>query len=421
MRRVSLAGLALIGALVLAIPAAFAKPDAGAQAAPGITARTIKIGGTFPLSGPASSYAPIGIGMKTYFSYINARRGPDGKRGIYGRQIDFKVYDDGFSPVNAVPLTRKLVEEDKVFAVVGSVRTEVNQAVRPYLNSARVPHVLVSSGASEFGKLAKEYPWTIGWQPDYISEARLYGTDIRRNFPNAKIAILYQNDDYGKDYLYGFKSALGKARADRQVVAEQAYDVLAGGTPASQLVRLRASGADTLLILVTPTPTVQTYAIIRQLGWQPKIYLNSVSSAETFMNLAVGASNAATVNGSISAAYLKDPAAPAFANDATVKLYKSVMAKYLPRGRVTDTTYFYGFAKADTFVRAMYKAGRNPTRASLMRALLSLNETNPFLLPGSRLKTSPTDRYVISHQQMQRFNNGGWTLLGKLVDGRPRG
>ena len=179
--------------------------------------------------------------MKAYFSYINARRGPDGKRGIYGRQIVFKYYDDGYNPVNSVQLQRKLVEQDKVFAVVGTLGTEVNEAVQPYLNSQKVPHVLVSTGASEFGKDYKKYPWTIGWQPDYVAEARLYGLDIKKNHPNAKIAILYQNDSYGKDYLYGFKSALGTAKVKSQVVGEEAYDVLGGGHAA---VAARAAEGD---------------------------------------------------------------------------------------------------------------------------------------------------------------------------------
>jgi branched-chain amino acid transport system substrate-binding protein len=420
MRRVSLAGLALVGALLLAIPSAFAKSDAAA-ADPGITARTITIGGTFPLTGPASSYAPIPAAMKAYFSYINSRRGPDGKRGVFGRQIVFKYYDDGYNPVNSVQLQRKLVQEDKVFAVVGTLGTEVNQAVQPYLNSSRVPHVLVSTGASEWGTNYKKYPWTIGWQPDYIAEGRLYGQDIRRNHPNAKIAVLYQNDSYGKDYIAGFKSALGTTNVRRQITGEEAWEV-GSGAPQSQLIRLRASGADTLVIFVTPTPTIQTYAVISRLGWKPaNIYVNSVSATDTFMTIAVQSSSAATVNGSISAAYLKDPASPVWDNDATVKQYKSLMAKYNPRGRVTDGLNFYGFAKAHTFVRAMYKAGPNPTRAGLMRALLSFDETSPYALPGVRLKTSATDHFIISHQQMMRFNNGGWTLTGQLVDGRPRG
>ena len=421
MRRVSLAGLALVGALLLAIPSAFAKSDLVA-ADPGITSTSIKIGGTFPLTGPASSYAPIPQSMKAYFSYINSRRGPDGKRGVYGRQIVFNYYDDGYNPVNSVQLQRKLVQEDKVFAVVGTLGTEVNQAVQPFLNAAKVPHVLVSTGASEFGKDYKKYPWTIGWQPDYVAEGRLYGTDIRQNKPNAKIGILYQNDSYGKDYVNGFKSALGSAKVKSQVIAEQAYDLVGGTTPASQLARLKASGADTLMIFVTPTPTIQSFAVLRAIAWKPaNIYLNSVSATDTFMTLAVRNSNADLVNGSISAQYLKDPASPAFANDATVKQYMTLMAKYNPRGRVTDGLNFYGFAKADTFVRAMYKAGKSPTRAGLMRALLSLNETSPYLLPGSKLKTSATDHFIISHQRLQRFNNGSWSSAGPLVDGRPRG
>ena len=421
MRRVLLAGLALIGVLLLAIPSAFAKSDLVA-ADPGITAKSIKIGGTFPLTGPASSYAPIPQSMKAYFSYINSRRGPDGKRGVYGRQIIFNYYDDGYNPVNSVQLQRKLVQEDKVFAVVGTLGTEVNQAVQPFLNAAKVPHVLISTGASEFGKDYKKYPWTIGWQPDYVAEGRLYGTDIRQNKPNAKIAILYQNDSYGRDYVNGFKSALGSAKVKSQIIAEQAYDLVGGTTPASQLSRLKASGADTLMIFVTPTPTVQSYGVLRAIAWNPgQIYLNSVSATDYFMGLAVRSAGANLVNGSISAQYLKDPASPASRNDATVKQYLSLMAKYNPRGNVNDGLNFYGFAKAHTFVRAMYKAGKNPTRAGLMRALLSLNETSPYLLSGSRLKTSTTDHYIISHQRLMRFNNGVWAAAGPLVDGRPRG
>ena len=183
--------------------------------------------------------------------------GPDGKRGVYGRQIVWKYYDDGYNPVNSVQLTRKLVEEDKVFAVVGSVGTEVNEAVRPYLNSKAVPQVLVSTGATQFGREYKQYPWTIGWQPDYVSEARIYGLDIKNNHPNAKIAILYQNDSYGKDYLAGFKSALGTAKVKSQVVGEIAYEVT-GGPPSSQLARLKATGADTLMIFVTTSATIQS-------------------------------------------------------------------------------------------------------------------------------------------------------------------
>ena len=219
--------------------------------------------------------------MKAYFSYINARRGPDGKRGVYGRQIIWKYYDDVYNPVNSVQLTRKLVEEDKVFAVVGSLGTEVNEAVQP------VPEL--EGGAAgprldrreQFGREYKQYPWTIGWQPDYVSEGRIYGLDIKNNHPNAKIAILYQNDSYGKDYLNGFKAALGTAKVKSQVVARRSRTRSTGGPPSSQLVRLardRRRHADDLRDAVGDD---QTYAIIRELGWKPaNIYVNNVSSAD---------------------------------------------------------------------------------------------------------------------------------------------
>lgn len=418
MRKLIACGVALVAAVAFMVPGALGS----AEQTPGVTARTIVVGGTFPLTGPAAAYAPIPLGMKAYFAYVNKRRGPDGKRGVMGRQIVWKYYDHGYNTATSLQLARKLVQEDKVFATVGDLGTEPVQASRSYMNSAKVPQVFVSTGASEFGTKYKEFPWTIGWQPDYVAEARLYGGDIRRNKTNAKIAILYQNDSYGRDYVRGFKAALGDANVRRQVVAEQAYDVLGGGTPQSQLIRLRQSGADTLMIFVTPTPTVQTYAILRGLNWKPdNIYVNSVSATDAFMGAAVRNAGAATVNGSISAQYLKDPASPVWANDATVKQYLSLMQKYNPQGRVTDGLNFYGFAKAHTFVRALYKAGKNPTRQSLMRALLSFNERSPFLLPGSQLKTGARDRFIISHQRLMTYNNGNWAGSGPLVDGRPRG
>ena len=201
MRRVMLTTLALVVALGITASTATAEP--------GITAKSVTIGGTFPLTGPASLYATIPSAMKAYFSYINARRGPDGKRGVNGRQIVFKIYDDGYNPANSVTLTRQLVEQDNVFAVVGSLGTEVNTAIRPYLNSKKVPQMLVASGATTWGADWKQYPWTTGWQPNYQFEGKIYGQAIARNSPNAKIAVLYQNDDYGKDLLTGLEAGLG--------------------------------------------------------------------------------------------------------------------------------------------------------------------------------------------------------------------
>ena len=220
MKKVLLLAAALV--LTLSITASSAISSASET---GITNRTIVIGGTFPLTGPASLYAVIPPSMKAYFSYINARKGPDGRRGVYGRQIVFKYYDDGYNPANSVQLTRKLVEDDKVFAVIGSLGTEVNLAIRPYLNARKVPQLLNATGASAWGADSKKYPWTGGWQPDYAYEGQIYGQAIAHNSPNAKIAVLRQNDSYGDDYMRGLKTGLGGKTSN--IVADESYEVTA--------------------------------------------------------------------------------------------------------------------------------------------------------------------------------------------------
>ena len=416
MRKLMVSAFVLVAALAFTVSGALG----GAEQTPGVTAKKIVIGGTFPLTGPVAGYAPIATGIKTYFSYINARRGPDGKRGIMGRQVEFKIYDDGYNPANTVQLTRKMVEEDKVFAIVGQLGTEPVLAVRPYLNQQRVPQSLVSTGASYWGLQYKEFPWTIGWQQDYIAEGRLYGQHIKANHNGKKIAVLYQNDDYGRDYLLGLRSSLGKAYSDANIVAQQSYEVTAPNVT-SEMARIRASGATIFIIFATPPSTIRAYATGRALGYNPEqIYLNSVSSTAFWLNLAVASSNMAYVNGSLSVTSGKDPANPAQANDPAVREYKRIMEKYAPGANANNALYIYGFGLAETFVQAMYKAGKNPTRASYMNALLSLNSTNRFLLNGVRMKTSKTDHFIISQMRLQRFNNGAWTPVGGLVEGRPR-
>jgi branched-chain amino acid transport system substrate-binding protein len=414
-RKLIACGVALVAALALTVPGALGS----AEQTPGVSARTITIGGTFPLTGPAAAYAPIPVGMKAYFSYVNQRKGPDGKRGVMGRQIVWKYYDDGYNPANTVQLTRRLVEQDKVFATVGQLGTEHNLAVRQYLNDAKVPQTLVSTGASVWGTQGRQFPWTIGWQPDYIAEGRLYGLHIKDNQRNKRIGILYQNDDYGKDYLYGVKYALGKAYANQYVVAEEAFEVTATSL-ASQLTRIRASGAQVFVILATPTPTIRAYATGRAIGFNPdQIYLNSVSATSAFLNVAVGAAGANYVNGSISVAYLKDPSSPRWNNNPAMRQYREIMQKYAPGVNANDGLYFYGVAKAETFVQALYKAGKNLTRQRLMNALLSLNRTNRFTLPGVKEKTSRRDRFVISQMQLQRYEHPDWETFGRLIEGRP--
>jgi branched-chain amino acid transport system substrate-binding protein len=401
---------ALVAATAVSLPGAFAGT---AQSTPGVTSRSVTVGGTFPLSGPASLYAPIAKGMQAYFSYINARRARDGTRGVYGRQIIFKVYDDGYNPAQTVQLTRRLVEQDRVFALVGGLGTEPQTPVRPYLNQQRVPQLFVSTGATTWGADHRQYPWTIGWQPSYQDEGAAYARYIRTNERNARIGILYQNDDYGKDYLAGFKRGLGDASA--RVVGEEPFEVTAPSV-ASQVSRLRGANADTFLVLATPRATIQALVTAYRLGWRPKLYVNSVAATDSFLGAAAQAAGSPNaVNGAITTAYLKDPAAPKYANDATVRRYKQLMARYAPGLNVNDGLYFYGMAKADTFVQTLYRAGRNPTRQSLMNAAVNLKYRSPWLIPGMTISSSRRSPFPISAVKLTRFNNGAFTEFGSII------
>ena len=418
MKRVLLVTLVLGAALAVALPAAFARTEA-TQATPGITSKSIKIGGTFPLSGPVSSYAPISAGMETYFRFVNARKGPDGKRGVYGRKIDFKVYDDAYNPAQTVQLTRKLVLEDKVFAVVGSLGTEPNLAIRQELNQRKVPQILVSTGASYWGTQYKSFPWTFGWQTDYVAEGRMYARWILANAARQKIAIFYQNDDYGKDYLRGIKQGLG-TRANL-IVSELGYEVT-DTSYASQITRQKATGADTWILLTTAgTPTVRALSTAARLGWKPdQIIINSVAATDGVMRAAVAAVGQAYVNGAVSTGYLKNNTNPKYKNDPAIRSYRRIMAKYAPSGGVDirNTFYYYGVAKAYDFVRLMYAAGKNPTRASLMAATTRMNWVNPYALKGVRIKTSKTDRFPIDQGRVVQYTNGSWTEISALYKGR---
>ena len=397
----------LTAVLTVTLPGALAGP----AAEPGLTATSIKIGTTMPLSGPASLYAPIATGMRAYFSHINARRAAgDGKRGVYGRQIILKVEDDAYNPVQTAQQTRKLVEQDRVFALLGGLGTEQQLAVRAYLNQRKVPQIYVSTGASTWGRDHKSFPWTIGWQPDYTSEGIAYARYLRQSKPNAKVAVLYQNDDYGKDYLFGFRSQFG-----RSIVAQQSYEPGAASV-ASQTAALRASGADTFLILAIPTPTIQALVTAYRLGWRPTLIVNSVSATDTFLTIAQNSAGSANaVNGIVTTTYLKDPASPVYRNDAQIKFYLNLMRKYAPASaNPNNGLYFYGMAKAADFVQALYRAGKNPTRASLMRAVENLKYRSPWLLPKAMVYTTPGNAFPIKYQRLTRYNGGSFTEFGPL-------
>jgi branched-chain amino acid transport system substrate-binding protein len=418
-RALIMSALVAIAALVVSLPGAFAttRAETASTATPGVTSKLITIGGTFPLSGPASLYAPIPRGMQVYFSWVNSRLNKgDHKRGVYGRQIKWKYYDDAYNPAQTVQLTNQLLLQDKVFAIVGSLGTAHNEAIRASLNQQKVPQILVSTGASEWGTRAREFPWTIGWQPDYVAEGRSYAKWIVQNAPNAKIAIFYQNDDYGKDYLNGIKEGLGSKSS--LIVGEQSYEPT-DTSYASQIARLKATGADTWVILAIQTPTVRALATAKALAWRPKdIVINSVSAIDLVMSAATQSAGAAYTNGDISSAYLKNPSNPTYAKDPWVKNYYRIMHKFAPSLDAKNGNYYYGFAKAYDVVRLLYLAGKNPTRQSLMNATRKMNWVNPYALKGVKIKTSATDRFPISQMRLIRYQDGSWSEFGNLIQGR---
>jgi branched-chain amino acid transport system substrate-binding protein len=420
MKKVLLAVVALGAALTVSLPGAFARTEAtqAPDAVPGVTRNSIVIGGTFPLSGAASLYAPIPRGMEAYFNYVNARTDKKtGQKGIYGRKIVWKYYDDGYNPAQSIQLTNKLILEDKIFANVGSLGTEPNLAIRPLLNQRKVPHVLVSTGASYWGLQYKKFPWTSGWQTDYVAEGRVYARWILQNAPNAKIAVFYQNDDYGKDYLRGLKQGLGAKRS--LIVSELGYE-LSDSSYASQIVRQKASGADTWVLFTTPTPTVRAIGTAKAVAWKPnQIVINSVSATDQVIGAASRSAGQDYVNGMISTGYLKNNTNPKYRTDGAIKAYKRIMANYGPDGiNINNTFYYYGVAKAYDFVKLMYLAGKNPTRASLMAATAKMNWVNPYTLKGVKIRTTRTDRFPIDQGKVVRYNNGSWNEISALYKGR---
>jgi branched-chain amino acid transport system substrate-binding protein len=412
-------------ALTAAVPSAFPRYEAAARphADPGVSSRSITIGTTLPLSGPASLYARIGTGMRTYFSHINARRAKAGHRGVYGRQINLRIYDDQYSENLTVQQTRRAVEQDRVFAMLGGLGTENQQAVRAYLNQRKVPQLYVSTGLSEFGRLIKRYPWTIGWQPDYVQEGRLLARYYRQNLASTRVAVLRQNDDYGREFLQGFTAVAGAGR----IAAVETYPRNGGATVIpGPTARLRASGADTLLVIATPTESITALVTAFRIGWRPNKLVNSVGATDTFMTAVRNATGStASVDGVVSTTYLKDPSAPQYANDPQARLYKRLMEKYAPNFPAPrdDFLFFYGMAKADTFVQALYRAGRNPTRASVMRAARNLKVRSPWLLRGpkgasGRILTSANSAFPIRFQRLRRYNGTSFREFGSLVKTR---
>jgi branched-chain amino acid transport system substrate-binding protein len=398
---------ALVPALALA--SAMAPAPAAADDVPGVTATQITLGGTHPYSGPASAYGIIGKGILAYFSYVNDHG------GVNGRKIVYEDKDDSYNPAQTVQLVKGMVEQDHVFALFNTLGTACNLSVRQYLNDNKVPQLWVSTGATTWGTDAAKYPWTLGFNADYQAEAVVFAKSILATKPNAKIAILYQNDDFGQDYLTGLTKGLGSHA--NQIVKQASYEVTDPDVR-SQMATLQGSGADTLVIAATPKFAIGAMAARGQLNWTPTTYLTDVSAATTMMQAAAKSGGDPAVAGIISAAYTIDPTNPNLANTAGMKLYKEVLAKYGAGLDANNGFLLYGMAAAYTMVDTLQKAGKDITRDKVMDASIHMNEKNPFLWPGVTLTTSPSDRFPIREEQLLKYTSTGFQPFGPIIDAR---
>jgi branched-chain amino acid transport system substrate-binding protein len=392
--------------LTALLAAALASPTAFAQKKydPGASDTEIKIGNTNPYSGPASAYGTIGKTIGAYFKMVNEQG------GINGRKINWVSYDDGYSPPKTVEMVRKLVEQDEVLFVFQTLGTPPNTAIHKYMNMKKVPQMHVATGATKWDD-PKNFPWTMGWQPNYQTEARIYAASILKDKPNAKIAILYQNDDYGKDYLKGMKDGLGD-KAATMIVKEVSYEVT-DPTVDSQMVQLQASGADVFFNITTPKFAAQAIRKAYDLGWKPMHFLNNVSASVGSVLTPAGLDKSV---GLISTQYIKDPLDSQWANDAAVLAWKSFMAKYYAEGDLKDASNIYGYTVASTLHQVLRQAGDNLTRENIVKQAASMkNFRVETMLPGVAINTSDDDFAPIQAVQLIRFDGKQWNGFGQVM------
>jgi branched-chain amino acid transport system substrate-binding protein len=399
-------------AIVLSVAAAFSVAATGSALAQkkydnGATDTEIKVGNIMPYSGPASAYGVIGKMEEAYFKMINEQG------GINGRKINYITYDDGYSPPKAVEQARKLVESDEVLFIASSLGTPSNSAIMKYMNSKKVPQLFVATGATKFGD-HKEFPWTMGWQPAYQSEGRIYAAYLLKDKPDARIAVMYQNDDFGKDLLKGLKDGLG-AKATTMIVAEESYEV-SEPTIESHIVKLKATNADTFVSITTPKFAAQAIKKAAELGWKPTYIQSNVGASVGSVMKPAGYDNG---QGILSANYAKDGADYSWDNDEGMKKFYAFLAKYAPTMDRNDGSVVYGYGQAQTIVQVLKQAGDNLTRANVMKEAANLKEFAPdTLLPGVTITTTPTDFYPIEQLQMQRFKGEKWELFGPIIAGQ---
>ncbi|MBR2119416.1 MAG: ABC transporter substrate-binding protein [Pseudomonadota bacterium] len=375
----------------------------------GATDTEIKIGNIIPYSGPASAYGVVGKAMEGYFKKVN----DDG--GINGRKINFISYDDAYSPPKAVEQTRKLVESDEVLLVFGALGTPSNSAIQKYMNAKKTPQLFLATGATKWND-PKAFPWTMGWLPSYQSEGRIYAKYLLKEKPGAKIAVLYQNDDFGKDYLKGLQDGLGDKKSN--IVAEESYE-LSEPTVDSHIVKLKSLNADVLVIFTTPKFGAQTIKKVGELGWKPTMIIANVSASTATVMKPAGFDNA---QGVISAAYAKDSTDPQWNDDPGMKEFKAFLAKYVPEANVADSSALTGYNMAQTMAAVLKQCGDDLTRANVMKQAASIKDLQQGgLLPGIRINTSPTDFSPIEQLQLMRFKGERWELFGGVVDGEAGG
>jgi branched-chain amino acid transport system substrate-binding protein len=395
----NLVPIAALLALALASPAAFAQKKYD----PGATDKVIKIGNTNPYSGPASAYGTIGKAIGAYWKMVND------KGGINGRMVEWVSYDDGYSPPKTVEMARKLVEQDQVLILFQTLGTPSNTAIHKYMNAKKVPQAFVATGATKWND-ARNFPWTMGWQPNYQTEGRIYAQHILQNNPKAKIGILYQNDDYGKDYLKGFKDGLGDKT--NMIVKEVSYEV-SDPTVDSQIVQLQASGADTFFNITTPKFAAQAIRKAYDTGWKPTHYLNNVSASIGSVLKPAGLEKSV---GLISTQYFKDPQDSQWKDDPAIKEWQAFMKKYYPEGNLLDPFNQYAYLVASTLHQVLKQSGDSLTRANVMKQAASLKNYRPEgLLPGIRINTSANDYAPIESEQLTRFDGKVFQRFGAIL------
>ena len=403
-RRTAVLLAALLAAVVMVVAAGCGRDDDDGGDAPGVTEDKITLGGSYPFSGPASAYGTIAQSAKARFEFENS------KGGVHGRKIEFKTLDDGYEPQRAVANARKLITEDKVFALFNVLGTPNNLAIWDYVNQQKVPHLFVATGASNWGEDVDKHPFTIGWQPDYVTEATAYGEFVKKEKPAAKVAILYQNDDFGKNLMGGFEKAIEGSGV--KIVARESYEVT-DPSVVPQVTKLAGSGADTFLNIATPKPAAQAIGAVAKSGWKPLHILNNVASSKTLVLTPVGLKAA---QGIVSTAYIKDPEDPQWASDAAMTEYKTQLKKYAPRANPEEPFNAYGWAVADTMVKALNEAGEDLDRDKIMETVRNLDLEVPLLLPGIKIQTGEGDGYPIQSMQIMRFQGENWKLEGDLIN-----